>query len=210
MPDHSLSPPTVFRRFSALLLGSALYWSMDAGAQPAAARDTAIFAGGCFWCMEEAYEQIDGVLEVRSGYIGGTVANPSYRQVTRGRTGHYEAIEVIFDPARVSYARLVSVFWRNIDPEDATGQFCDKGTQYRAAIFSRTEQQRTLATAAKAELDGQKRFPRPVAVPIISATRFFVAERYHQDYYKKNPGRYNFYKFTCGRAQRLAAVWGKP
>lgn len=210
MPDHSLTPLTVLRRVSALLLGSALCWSMDVGAQPAAARDTAIFAGGCFWCMEEAYEQIDGVLEVRSGYIGGTVPNPTYRQVTRGRTGHYEAIEVLFDPARVSYAQLVSTFWRNIDPTDARGQFCDKGDQYRAAIFPRNEQQRTVATAAKADLDGQKRFPQPVAAAIVAATRFYVAEGYHQDYYKKNPGRYKFYKFNCGRAQRLAAVWGKP
>jgi peptide-methionine (S)-S-oxide reductase len=182
-------------------------------AQPAAApratRDTAIFAGGCFWCMEEAFEAIPGVLGVRSGYIGGTVPSPSYEQVTSGTTGHYEAVEIVYDPRAISYARLVGIFWKNIDPFDATGQFCDKGEQYRAAIFPRTDAQQQVAVAAKGELEAQKsRFPDGLAVQVVRAPRFYGAEEYHQDYYKKNPVRYKFYKYSCGRAQRLAEVWG--
>ena len=192
----------------ALLLAGALAGTSRATAQPAVTRDTAVFAGGCFWCMEEAFEAVPGVVDVRSGYIGGTVPDPTYAQVSAGRTGHYEAIEVVFDPARVSYARLVDRFWRNVDPEDATGQFCDKGDQYRAAIFPRDERQRQVATASKAALDASKRFPRPVAVRIVPATRFYPAESYHQDYHSRNPVRYTFYKRSCGRARRLEAVWG--
>jgi peptide methionine sulfoxide reductase msrA/msrB len=177
-------------------------------AQTAApSRDSVLFAGGCFWCMEEAYEKLDGVLAVRSGYTGGRGASPTYDAVSGGGTGHYEAVEVVFDPRRITYARLVGNFWKNIDPEDARGQFCDKGDQYRAAIFPRNDAQFQIATAAKAELDGQKRFPRPITVEIIRAQPFYVAEEYHQDYYKKNPVRYKFYKFNCGRAQRLTEVW---
>jgi peptide methionine sulfoxide reductase msrA/msrB len=174
-----------------------------------AARDTAYLAGGCFWCMEEAYEKVTGVASVVSGYIGGRTANPTYGQVSNGTTGHYEAIEVIFDPRQISYARIVGQFWKNIDPEDASGQFCDKGDQYRAALFPRTDAQWQVATAAKAELDSQKRFPQPITVGIVRATTFYAAEEYHQDYYKKNPIRYKFYKYNCGRAQRLEAVWGR-
>jgi peptide methionine sulfoxide reductase msrA/msrB len=200
--------------FPALLVRVLTVWSASLllvsslGAQSGgAARDSVLFAGGCFWCMEEAYEKLDGVIAVRSGYTGGRSANPTYDQVSGGGTGHYEAIEVVFDPRRISYARLVGNFWKNIDPEDASGQFCDKGDQYRAAIFPRTNAQFQTATSAKAELDGQKRFPRPITVEILRAQTFYVAEEYHQDYYKKNPVRYKFYKFNCGRAQRLTEAW---
>ncbi|MCU0633280.1 MAG: peptide-methionine (R)-S-oxide reductase MsrB [Gemmatimonadaceae bacterium] len=191
-----------------LLATASLMVAVPLAAQPAP-RDTAYLAGGCFWCMEEAYERVEGVESVVSGYIGGQVRNPTYAQVSAGNTGHYEAIRVVFDPKQVSYARIVGQFWKNIDPEDASGQFCDKGDQYRAAIFPRSDTQWQVATAAKAELDGQKRFPRPITVAIVRATTFYAAEEYHQDYYKKNPIRYKFYKYNCGRAQRLSAVWDR-
>jgi peptide methionine sulfoxide reductase msrA/msrB len=193
-----------------LPIGGLLLSTAALGAQAAAvSRDSVLFAGGCFWCMEEAFEKLDGVVSVRSGYTGGSVINPTYEQVSDGRTGHYEAVEVVFDPKRISYARLVGNFWKNIDPQDATGQFCDKGGQYRAAIFPRTDAQQAVAVGAKAELEGQKRFPKPITVEILRAQTFYPAEEYHQDYYKKNPVRYKFYKYNCGRAQRLTDVWEK-
>ena len=169
----------------------------------------ATFAGGCFWCMEEAFEEVPGVVSVTSGYIGGQVANPSYEQVSAGKTGHAEAIEVLYDPARVTYSKLLEAFWPNIDPLTPNAQFCDHGSQYRAAIFYHNEEQQKLAEASKQALVDAKRFNTPIVTEITMATIFYPAEEYHQDYYKKNPLRYKFYKYNCGRAQRLKEVWGK-
>ena len=169
----------------------------------------AIFAGGCFWCMEEAFEEVPGVLSVTSGYIGGRVPNPTYDQVSAGKTGHTEAIEVLYDPARVSYSTLLEVFWHNIDPLTPNAQFCDHGSQYRAGIFYHSAEQQKLADASKQALIDSQRFKEPIVTEITMATMFYPAEEYHQDYYKKNPLRYKFYKYNCGRAQRLKELWGK-
>jgi peptide-methionine (S)-S-oxide reductase len=163
----------------------------------------ATFAGGCFWCMEEAFEKVPGVTSATSGYIGGQVPQPSYEQVSAGKTGHAEAIEVVYDPARVSYSQLLEVFWRNIDPLTPNAQFCDHGTQYRAEIFYHNNEQKQLAEASREALTNSKRFKTPIVTQINMAATFYPAEEYHQDYYKKNPLRYKFYKYNCGRAQRL-------
>jgi peptide-methionine (S)-S-oxide reductase len=167
-----------------------------------------IFAGGCFWCMEEAFEKVEGVSAVVSGYVGGTKENPTYEQVSAGGTGHFEAIEVEYDPATVGYDKLLEVFWHNIDPTDGAGQFCDKGTQYRAAIFYKDEEEKRLAEESKAALEAAKPFPEPIATEILPGSTFYKAEGYHQDYYKKNSVRYRYYKWSCGRAQRLEELWG--
>jgi peptide-methionine (S)-S-oxide reductase len=169
----------------------------------------ATFAGGCFWCMEEAFEPIDGVASVVSGYIGGNKANPSYDQVSAGSTGHAEAVEIRYDPAKVSYEQLLQHFWRNIDPLAANRQFCDRGSQYRSAIFYHGDEQRRLAEASKAALEQSGRLNGQIATEIVEAGKFYPAEEYHQDYYRKNPQRYKFYKWSCGRAQRLEEIWGK-
>lgn len=170
----------------------------------------AYFAGGCFWCMEEAFEQVAGVTAVVSGYMGGSVAAPTYEDVSAGRTGHAESVEVTYDPATVPYQRLLDVFWRNVDPVTPNAQFCDHGTQYRAAIFYGSEEEKRQAEESKHRLEQAKRFPQPIVTQMVPASTFYPAEEYHQDFYKKNPIRYKYYKFTCGRAQRLAALWGKP
>ena len=178
------------------------------GADPGAdAPGRAIFAAGCFWCVEEAFERIDGVREVISGYTGGDARNPSYRQVTAGGTGHHEAVEVRYDPEQVDYAELLSVFWRNVDPTDDRGQFCDRGPSYRGAVFPLDDAQR--AAASKGALQEDPRAPTPIVTPILDAGRFWRAEDYHQDYYRKNPLRYRFYKNACGRAARLEELWGE-
>lgn len=168
---------------------------------------TAVFAGGCFWCVEEAFDEVAGVAETVSGYIGGEIANPTYEQVTTGRTGHAEAVRVRFDPAKVTYAQLLDVFWRNVDPFDGGGQFCDRGSSYRSAIFVAGDEQKTLAEASKAKL--AERFTQPIATEIVPAGPFYAAEGYHQNYHRTNPLRYKLYKWNCGRAQRLEEVWGK-
>jgi peptide-methionine (S)-S-oxide reductase len=170
----------------------------------------AYFAGGCFWCMEEAFEPVEGVLSVVSGYMGGSVANPTYAQVSTGRTGHAESVEVTYDPAKVTYQALLDVFWRNVDPLTPNGQFCDHGNQYRSAIFYGTDEERKLAEESKAALERSKRFAQPIVTQVAKASTFYPAEEEHQDYYKKNPIRYKYYKFGCGRAQRLESLWGKP
>ena len=191
------------------LLGSLTLWSgsIDASATGPA---KAYFAGGCFWCMEEAFEQVEGVIEVVSGYMGGTVANPSYEQVSGGSTGHAESVEVSYDPAKVSYQKLLDVFWRNVDPITPNAQFCDHGTQYRSAVFYGTDEEQRLSEESKAAIERSKRFSSPIVTQLVKASEFYPAEDYHQDYYKKNPLRYKYYKFGCGRAQRLEALWGKP
>jgi methionine-S-sulfoxide reductase len=168
----------------------------------------AVFAGGCFWCMEPPFDKLEGVVATVSGYTGGRVENPSYEQVSAGVTGHIEAVEVAFDPAVVSYERLLEVFWRNVDPVDDGGQFCDRGEQYLAAIFVADEAQRRRAEESLASAARAKRVPGPVATRILPAATFYPAEEYHQDYYRKNPLRYEFYRLRCGRDRRLDEVWG--
>ena len=171
-------------------------------------RAVAIFAGGCFWCMEPPFDKLDGVLATTSGYIGGTKADPTYEQVTSGRTGHYEALQVDYDPARVSYQQLLDVFWRNIDPLDASGQFCDKGPQYRSGIFVLDDGQRTAAEASKAALDASGKLPGRIVTQVLPAAKFYPAEAYHQDYYRKNATSYTYYRWSCGRDRRLERLWG--
>jgi peptide-methionine (S)-S-oxide reductase len=175
-----------------------------------AAQEAAVatFAGGCFWCMEPPFDKLDGVLSTTSGYTGGTVDHPSYRQVSAGGTGHLEAVQVRYDPRRVSYGRLLEVFWRNVDPFDSRGQFCDRGPQYTTAIFVHDAEQRRLAEESLSRV--QERFaPRAVATRILDAGPFWPAEDYHQDYYRENPVRYRFYRWNCGRDARLREVWGE-
>ena len=177
---------------------------------PAHAQKTekAIFAAGCFWCTEEAFEHVPGVLSAVSGYTGGTVKNPSYEQVSSGRTGHAEAVEVTFDPAKVSYDKLLDVFWVNHDPTVTNRQFCDSGTQYRPGIFYVDDQQKNAAEASKAKWEKLKPFKQPILTEITKASAFYPAEDYHQDYYKKNPLQYKFYVTGCGRYARLDSLWG--
>ncbi|MGD9500959.1 MAG: peptide-methionine (S)-S-oxide reductase MsrA [Methyloceanibacter sp.] len=165
---------------------------------------TAIFAGGCFWCVEAAFDEVDGVTETVSGYAGGTMPNPNYGD----HEGYYEAVKVTYDPAKVTYAALVDHFWRNIDPFDPKGQFCDKGSAYETAIFVGDDAEKALAEKTKEEV--AKRFNKTVATAIKSVTTFTAAEDYHQDYHNQNPVSYKYYKWGCGRAQRLEEIWGKP
>jgi peptide-methionine (S)-S-oxide reductase len=169
--------------------------------------EKAAFAGGCFWCTEEAFEKVSGVVSVVSGYMGGKVKNPSYEQVSSGRTGHTEVVEVTYDPAKVSYDKLLDTFWVNHDPTVKDRQFCDSGSQYRPEIFYYTEEQKRLAEASKAKWDKQKPFRQPILTPITKAAEFWPAEDYHQDYYKKN-ALYRFYVTGCGRYARLDSLWG--
>jgi len=159
--------------------------------------------------MEEAFEKVDGVLTVVSGYMGGTVADPTYEQVSDGRTGHAESIEVTYDPTKVTYQKLLDAFWRNIDPTTPNAQFCDHGNQYRSVVFYTTDEERQLSEDSKRAIEQSKRLPAPIVTQLVQASTFYQAEDYHQDYYKKNPFRYKYYKFSCGRAQRLETLWGK-
>lgn len=170
---------------------------------------TATFAGGCFWCMEQPFEQLDGVKEVVSGYTGGKVEDPTYDDVVAGFTGHYEAIQIIFDPEKISYSELLDVFWRNIDPIDRRGQFADRGSQYKTAIFYHNNSQKDEAEKSKKLLADSKKFDQPIATNILPASSFYKAEEYHQDYYKKNPTHYNRYKVGSGRAGFIEKIWGK-
>lgn len=170
--------------------------------------DTAIFAGGCFWCMEKPFDELPGVLDTTSGYIGGTVANPTYRQVSAGGTGHFEAVRVTYDPSQISYAELLAVFWQNVDPLDRRGQFCDQGSQYRSAIFYQNEAQAATARASKQTL-ATDRFQQDIATDIRPASPFYPAEDYHQNYYQTHPIRYRVYRFACGRDRRLTKLWGE-
>jgi peptide-methionine (S)-S-oxide reductase len=179
----------------------------QAPAEPAQGA-VATFAGGCFWCMEPPFDHIKGVISTTSGYTGGSKPNPTYREVSAGRTGHAEAVEVAYDPTKVSYAELLRVFWRNVDPLTKNAQFCDHGNQYRTAIFVHGPEQRRLAEASKRELENSGRFKSPIVTEIVDAGPFYKAEEYHQDYYKKNPLSYKFYRWNCGRDQRLKQLWG--
>ena len=187
-------------------------WSVQPASRAAAdaAPGKAYFAGGCFWCMEEVFEKVEGVLSATSGYMGGTVVNPSYEEVSAGRTGHAESVEVVYDPTKVSYQKLLDAFWRNVDPITPNAQFCDHGNQYRSVIFFRTDEEKRASEASKQTIEQSGRFKEPIVTQIVMATQFYPAEEYHQDFYKKNPVRYKFYKYNCGRAQRLEELWGKP
>jgi len=169
----------------------------------------ATFAAGCFWCIESDFEKVDGVLSVTSGYTGGTVANPTYKEVSAGTTGHTEAVRVVFDPRVISYEELLEIFWHNIDPTVSDRQFCDVGAQYRAAIFYHDEGQREAAEKSRAALERTKPFADPIVTEITAASPFYPAEVYHQDYYKKNPIRYSYYRKSCGRDHRLEEIWGE-
>ena len=170
--------------------------------------ETSTFAGGCFWCMEPPFDELDGVISTTVGYAGGHTENPTYEEVSAGVTGHTEAVQIGYDPERVSYQDLFDVFWRNIDPLDANGQFCDKGSQYRTAIFYHDPDQKRLAEESKKKLEESKPFEKTIVTEIIPLSEFYAAEDYHQDYYRKNPVRYEFYRYTCGRDNRLQQLWG--
>ena len=205
---------TAIRRFvyAFIALASLLLLPANARALSPAVMPTteavATFAGGCFWCMEPPFEKLDGVRSVVSGYIGGHKDNPTYKEVSAGGTGHTEAVQIVYDPAKVSYKILLKIFWRNIDPLAKDRQFCDVGSQYRSGIFYHDEVQRQVAEAGKKELVESKRFQRPIATEITAAGRFYPAEEYPQDYYKKNPIRYAYYRNGCGRDKRLKELWG--
>ena len=197
-----------------LLLGAILLAALATAAKdvnPAAGDrqlGKATFAGGCFWCMEEVFEGLDGVVSATSGYTGGHKRNPTYEEVSAGETGHAESVEVIYDPAKVTYGKLLEFYWRNIDPTDPRGQFCDKGTQYRSAIFYHDETQKRLAEESKKAVEKSKPFRGPILTEIVPASQFYPAEEYHQNFSQKNPLRYKLYKYNCGRAQRLQELWG--
>mgnify|MGYP005844200025 FL=1 len=169
----------------------------------------AIFAGGCFWCMEPPYDNLPGVISTTVGYTGGRVPHPTYEEVSEGKTGHVEAVEIVFDSSKISYQELLQVFWRNIDPTNPYGQFADWGSQYRTAIFYINDQQKELALKSKEELEKSGKFTKPIVTQILPATPFYFAEAYHQEFYKKNPLRYNSYKVGSGRAGFLEKVWGE-
>jgi peptide-methionine (S)-S-oxide reductase len=192
-------------------LGLSIWLVLVAGAAgqgtPPPKTATATFAGGCFWCVEADFDKVDGVISTTSGYIGGRTANPSYEEVVRGGTGHAEAVEIVYDPAKVSYEKLLDVFWRNIDPLVKDRQFCDRGDQYRTAVFFHGDAQKQAAEASKKTVEA--RFKQPIETQIVAAGPFTKAEDYHQDYYLKNPVRYKFYRFNCGRDARLEELWGK-
>ena len=201
-----------------LLLAAAIAWcgacahpDTDAGVRPAqaaAAPDTATFAGGCFWCMEPPFEALAGVISATSGYSGGPEKKPTYNQVSAGLTGHLEAIQVVYDPRKVNYSKLLDVYWHNIDPTQDDGQFCDHGKQYRSAIFCRGATQSLRAEESKRAIEASRRLKGAIVTRILPFAAFYPAEEYHQDYYKKNPDHYHAYRTGCGRDRRLREVWG--
>lgn len=199
------------RSIAGLSLLAAVAMAGAAYAQSATPGKTekATFAGGCFWCVEADFDKVEGVISTTSGYIGGKTANPSYRQVSSGGTGHAEAVEIVFDPAKVSYEKLLQVFWRNIDPVAKDRQFCDSGDMYRSAIFFHGSEQRALAEKSKKDIEASGKFTQPIATELVAASTFYPAENYHQDYHKKNPSKYAFYRWNCGRDRRLEQIWGK-
>ena len=219
-PAGRMTPATAGLAALLLLGAAALATPFAARAQAAGAQQPAAqaasqptakatFAGGCFWCTEADFDKVPGVVSTTSGYIGGKVANPSYEQVSRNATGHAEAVQVVYDPAKVSYAQLLDVYWRSIDPTTVDRQFCDVGSPYRTAIFTHDAQQLQAARQSLAELEKTKPFPNPIVTQIQPATSFYPAEAYHQDYHLRNPVRYKYYRTTCGRDNRLQELWGK-
>jgi len=198
---------TLFAFACSIALGAPAYAAQSAAP---AATAKATFAGGCFWCMEAPYDKLPGVVSTTSGYMGGKTKNPSYESISSGTTGHAEVVQVEYDPSKVSYATLLEVFWRNIDPTQRDAQFCDSGTQYRSGIFYHNDEQKKLAEASKAALQKNKPFKGDIVTELTAAPEFYRAEEYHQDFYKKNPTRYKIYRAGCGRDARLQALWGRP
>jgi peptide-methionine (S)-S-oxide reductase len=196
--------------FKTVLAWAAIAALASAGVASAEPPSTAVatFAGGCFWCMEPPFDALDGVISTTSGYTGGHTVNPTYEEVSAGGTGHAEAVQVEYDPKKISYDELLEVFWHNIDPTAVNRQFCDRGSQYRSAIFVHDEQQRQAAERSKADLEQTKPFAGEIVTEIVPAGPFYAAEDYHQDYYEKNPLRYKYYRFRCGRDARLEELWG--
>jgi len=194
--------------FAAIVIGGLIGGPYGGYADDGSQQNKATFAGGCFWCMEEAFEKVEGVASAVSGYTGGQVESPTYEQVSAGGTGHTESIEVTFDPSKVTYKRLLEVFWRNVDPTTPNAQFCDHGNQYRTAIFYHDENQKQLIEESKQRIESSKTFPESIVTEIAPASVFYTAEEYHQDFYTKNPIRYKYYKWNCGRAKRLEQLWG--
>jgi len=200
--------------FLILLMAGGLLVPLMAGSaqsreQSADGEDRAIatFAGGCFWCMQPPFDKLKGVISTTVGYTGGYTANPTYEEVSAGGTGHVEAIQIVYDPSKISYSELLKVFWHNIDPFDAKGQFCDKGNQYRSVIFYHNAEQKALAEESKKKIEESWTTEKPVATEILPASTFYPAEEYHQEYYRKNPVRYKFYRYGCGRDRRLKQIW---
>ena len=191
-----------------LLLAGVVLAILAAGPACAADSEKVIFAGGCFWCMEAPFDKLPGVVSVVTGYTGGQKKNPTYQEVSTGNTGHTEAVQIVYDPSKISYSALLTVFWHNIDPTVTDRQFCDVGHQYRAAIFYRGEEQHKSALKSKAALEKSRPFREPVMTEITEAKEFYPAEEYHQHYYKKNPLRYSYYRSGCGRDKRLKELWG--
>ena len=185
-----------------------IFLSIAFPATSSAEEQKATFAGGCFWCSESDFEKLDGVISVISGYTGGKLKNPSYKQVSAGKTGHTEGIEIVYDSQKISYAELLEYFWTTIDPTDGGGQFCDRGQQYRSEIFYHSEAQRTAAEKSLKALEQSAVLGAPIATKITRASTFYPAEKYHQDYYLKNPLRYKYYRWGCGRDKRLEQLWG--
>jgi len=194
--------------FSILAIGLTASGIANAQTNDKSAQAEAVFAGGCFWCVEADFEKLPGVIEAVSGYAGGHTKNPTYKQVTRNNTGHYEVAKIIYDPTKITYSELVEYFWTTVDPTDGGGQFCDRGQSYATAIFATPEQIETALTS-KETLENSGRLKDKIVTPILPAARFYKAETYHQDYYKKNPIRYNYYRTGCRRDKRLRKLWGK-
>jgi peptide-methionine (S)-S-oxide reductase len=212
-PTHESFEPTHPRDATRLVNACRGYRRRGRRPGSAATRATAraTFAGGCFWCLETAFEGLPGVTSVVSGYTGGFKKNPSYEEVSAGTTGHAESVQITYDPARISYAQLLDVFWHNVDPTQSNGQFCDIGTQYRSAIFYGSPQEKQLAEASRKTLETTtQRFRGPIVTQIVAATQFWPAEEYHQDFYRKDPEQYQSYRLGCGRDRRLTQLWGKP
>ena len=203
---------TIFSLVLGLVGSTAGLAGSDAGknapAKGEGSPEKATFAGGCFWCMEAPFDKLPGVISVTSGYTGGRLKNPAYEQVSAGGTGHAESVRIVYDPARISYGRLLEVFWRNIDPTVKDRQFCDVGDQYRSGIFYHSGEQRRIAFESRAALGKSKPFKAPIVTEIVPASEFYPAEDYHQHYYKKNPIRYRYYRGACGRDARLRELWG--
>jgi peptide-methionine (S)-S-oxide reductase len=191
-----------------ILLAACLLAAATLGASAQDKTAKAIFAGGCFWCVEADFDKVAGVISTTSGYLNGKTKNPTYKEVSGGGSGHVEAVEIVYDPAKVTYAKLLDVFWRNIDPLVKDRQFCDSGDMYRTGIYFLDDEQKKLAEESKVKVVA-KFAPRMVFTEIVKADTFYKAEEYHQDYYKKNEARYNFYRWNCGRDQRLEQLWGK-
>jgi len=198
--------PLLILAFVLASLGFASAAEMAKLPQPAPGQAVAIFAGGCFWCVESDFDHVPGVISTTSGYTGGKVANPTYEQVSAGGTGHAESVWVIYDPQKVSYAKLVDYFWHHIDPTVQDRQFCDYGHQYRTAIFARSDEEQKIAEDSRKQVEAQLKVP--VYTEIDKAGAFYPAEEYHQDFYVKNPTKYKFYRWNCGRDQRLEQIWG--